>query len=268
MPRRTARAAGSHAASSVAPTPSAIAVAIDAALGTSRTWGAITLKLSAVAVTTTGSSARASTSPSTTPSDATLATPIRNASFICSRQIARGRAPIAASTPSCHPRRSKPDDTPLNAIRYATSRPTSPIARSRSPNDCMTRWRSTFRCTGVVTCRPGSAATIAARTASTLASRRTTTSTRLTMPRAVKTSSAAATSITTRLPPYTRATPAGSSSARIVNVRRPRGVSSSIAPPSARPRRSANERVRMTARGFARNRTGSSMRWPDASRAS
>ena len=61
MPVRTARAAGNQAASIVTPMPRVTATTTDAGLGTSRTSGAIRLKLSAVAVATTGRRSSAGT---------------------------------------------------------------------------------------------------------------------------------------------------------------------------------------------------------------
>ena len=124
--------------------------------------------------------------PKTTP-----AVPSTALSLSSSRHTTRLRTPTARRTPSCQDRASNTVDRRLKAIRKAATKPKRPIASSATRRDCITRWRSAWRWTGVSTRRPsGSTRAMASATRVTSASRLTTTSTPLMNPARVKSASA------------------------------------------------------------------------------
>src|SRR5438445_8237348 len=128
--------------------------------------------------------------------------------------------------------------------RLAVMRPLAQaIARDGShPGNGSEIVEQALRCSGTVTWRPAGSIFWTLRvTASRSAPRFTTTSTRVTKPGRVKTSSAAWTPITTRLPPNARATPSASSSPRMTNRRRTIAVPRESSSPTPRPRRPASE---------------------------
>jgi hypothetical protein len=145
-----------------------------------RRVGLTSFALSAVAVAMTGSRIRdtdARCIPSATRQRR------RGATFASSSHTRRRSMPTARSTATSAVRASNAVVSRLNAIRNAATSPRSPTARRSMWVDCITRWRSIFRCAGVSTASPaGSAARSPSATRATSASRRTTTSTRFTSP--------------------------------------------------------------------------------------
>ena len=222
-----ARQAGSSAAASAAPRPSAAATANAAGRTASSPGGATVRKFSAMVVATSGSSAR----PISTPAGRPRATPARPSSWLSlssSHQTARRRTPTARSTPSCQVRSAKHIDRREKAMMKAAPSATRLTPCSSTCIERRTVRRSALRCATASTRSPsGRMAWMRRATAAVSASASVTMSRRLIRPGLVNTASAACTSIRTRVPPKARPMPCGSTRPRTVNACRPRAVSSS-----------------------------------------
>ena len=198
---RAARHAGSVAASTVVPRPSAPARSSGPGSGASVAGGATSFWATALAVAITGTRRRPSPSPRGMPT-ATPAAPTSRLSPTSERHTAPVRRPTARSTPSCQARSSNTVESRLKVMRKAATSPKRPSAWSATRSESVTRRRSACRCAGAWTRRPaGRSATITSATSRTSASGATTTSTPVMKPRRVKSSSAAKRSITATLPP-------------------------------------------------------------------